>query len=102
MVLHKEGKMLYEGVKTLVVENLEMLANSKVVPLFPTRGINDSMQQSQEEDIFLKAVKGIWDEHTANMTRVGQILKYMVRIYHHCRHPRHPHLQIKGPGVRQI
>lgn len=80
MVLHKEGKMLYDGVKKLVVENLDMLAKDKVIPVFPTRGINDAMQQSQEEDIFLKALRSIWDEHTANMTRLGQILKYMVRV----------------------
>lgn len=79
MVLYKEGKMLYEGVKKLVAENLDILARDKVIPAFPTRAISDPIHQTQEEDVFLKALRSIWDDHTGNMTKLGQILKYMVR-----------------------
>jgi cullin 3 len=78
MVLAKEGRMLYDGTTKLIVENLETLAKERLVPTFPTRSGADPMQQIQEEDIFLKAVKGVWDDHIANMTRISQILKYMV------------------------
>ncbi|KAG5638768.1 pre-tRNA nuclear export protein [Sphagnurus paluster] len=81
MVLHKEGKMLYEGVKKLVAENLDMLAKDKVIPVFPTGGNSDPMHRSQEADIFLKALRGIWDDHTSNMSKLGQILKYMDRVH---------------------
>lgn len=79
MVLNKEGKMLYEGVKTLVAENLDQLAKEKIIPVFPTGSNDDPMHQSQESDVFLKALRSIWDDHTRNMAKLGQILKYMVR-----------------------
>jgi hypothetical protein len=78
MVLHKEGKMLYDGVNTLVAENLDRLAKEKVIPVFPTGGVDDPMHQIQEGEFLLKGLKGIWDDHSANMVRLGQILKYMV------------------------
>ncbi|KAG6908334.1 hypothetical protein DXG01_005245 [Tephrocybe rancida] len=81
MVLHKEGKMLYEGVKKLVVENLEQLASEKIIPVFPTGGNSDPMHRSQESDIFLKAVRNVWDDHIGNMVKLGQILKYMDRVH---------------------
>ncbi|KAG6879880.1 pre-tRNA nuclear export protein [Termitomyces sp. T32_za158] len=77
MVLHKEGKMLYEGVKKLVAENLDQLAKEKITPVFPTGSNDDPMHQSQESDVFLKALRSIWDDHTRNMGKLGQILKYM-------------------------
>ncbi|KAF5382100.1 hypothetical protein D9615_004330 [Tricholomella constricta] len=81
MVLHREGKMLYEGVKKLVAENLDALANEKVIPVFPTGGNTDPMHRSQEADIFLKALRSIWDDHMGNMVKLGQILKYMDRVH---------------------
>ncbi|RDB26053.1 Cullin-3 [Hypsizygus marmoreus] len=81
MVLHKEGRMLYEGVKKLVAENLDMMAREKVIPAFPTGSINDPMHESQEGDIFLKALRGVWDDHVSNMIKLGQILKYMDRVH---------------------
>lgn len=78
MVLHKQGEMLYRGVNQLVAENLDHLANSQVVPAFPS-GASDGTMQSQEAEMLLKALRNIWDDHTSNMIRLGQILKYMVR-----------------------
>jgi len=39
------------------------------------------MHRSQEADIFLKALRSIWDDHMGNMAKLGQILKYMDRVH---------------------
>ncbi|KAJ7364027.1 Cullin-domain-containing protein [Mycena albidolilacea] len=80
MVLHKQGAMLYNGVNQLVAENLDHLANTQVLPTFPS-GSSDETVQSQEAEMLLKALRNIWDDHTSNMVRLGQILKYMDRVY---------------------
>ncbi|KAJ7170656.1 Cullin-domain-containing protein [Mycena crocata] len=80
MVLHKQGEMLYKGVNQLVAENVDHLANTQVIPLFPS-GASDETVQSQEAEMLLKALRNIWDDHTSNMVRLGQILKYMDRVY---------------------
>jgi cullin 3 len=78
MVLLKNGEMLYNGVKKLVAENLDKLAKEEIVPVFPAGG-SDPVQQSQEAEMLLKALRHIWDDHLANMLKLSQILKYMVR-----------------------
>jgi cullin 3 len=82
MVLHKEGKMLYDGVNKLVAENLDKLAKDEIIPTFPAGGSNDPMHQSQEGDLLLKALRSTWDDHTGNMTKLGQLLKYMVTSHY--------------------
>src|SRR5437879_4366478 len=37
MVLHKHGDMLYKGVRSLVMENLDNLDRDQIIPAFPTR-----------------------------------------------------------------
>ncbi|KAF9003928.1 Cullin [Cyathus striatus] len=81
MVLHKEGEMLYKGVVGLVAENLEKLAKEQIIPTFPSGGINDPIQRSQAGELLLKAVRNVWDDHTSSMIKLGQILKYMDRVY---------------------
>lgn len=78
MVLHKEGKMLYDGVNKLVAENLDTLAEDRIIPTFPTGGSSDPGHQSQEGDVLLKALRSTWEDHIGNMTKLGQLLKYMV------------------------
>ncbi|KAK7033117.1 CULLIN-2 domain-containing protein [Favolaschia claudopus] len=80
MVLHKQGEKLYNGVTQLVAENLDHLATIHVAPTFPS-GSSDQTVQSQEAEMLLKALRYIWDDHTSNMVRLGQILKYMDRVY---------------------
>ena len=80
MVLHRNGEMLYEGVCALVAENLADLARNEVVPAFPTSGSDDRMQQTQEGEMLLKALRRIWDDHTGSMSKLRDILKYMVRF----------------------
>ena len=77
MVLYKSGDQLYNGVKQLVIENLEFLANTIIIPAF-TSATSDPAMQNTEEELLLKALRRVWDDHTSNMHRLGQILKYMV------------------------
>ncbi|KAL1732356.1 Cullin [Schizophyllum commune] len=81
MVLLRHGEKLYNGVKQLVAENLETLAKERIIPVFPTGMVKDGPQLSQESEILLKALKSVWDDHTSNMTRLGQILQYMDRVH---------------------
>ncbi|TFK40341.1 Cullin [Crucibulum laeve] len=94
MVLNRQGEMLYKGVNTLVAENLDKLAEEQMVPVFPAGGINDPMQQSQEGELLLKALRGVWDDHISNMVKLGQILKYMDRVY--TKSANVPEIQVKG------
>ena len=79
MVLNKHGETLYNGVKKLVIENLESMANERIIPYFPS-GTDDPMVHSTEVSLLLDKVKKVWEEHNKNMVRLGQILKYMVRF----------------------
>lgn len=77
MVLNKHGATLYQGVSKLVAEHLETLAATDIIPTFPT-STADTTMQSTEEELLLKAIKKVWDDHSSSMFRLGQILKYMV------------------------
>ncbi|KAF5377370.1 hypothetical protein D9757_008038 [Collybiopsis confluens] len=82
LVLYKSGDILYRGMKQLVAENLDKLAVEQIQSAFPaTAQGGDPMQRSQENELLLKALKNVWDDHTSNMTKLGQILKYMDRMY---------------------
>ncbi|KAJ3787004.1 Cullin-domain-containing protein [Lentinula aff. detonsa] len=81
LVLYNNGEILYRGMKRIVAENLDKLAKEQIVSAFPTTSTSDLMQRSQENELLLKALKNVWDDHTSNMTKLGQILKYMDRIY---------------------
>ncbi|KAF8632266.1 hypothetical protein AX15_002011 [Amanita polypyramis BW_CC] len=81
LVLYRHGETLYNGVKTLVIENLEGLANERITPVFPNASSQDLMQRSQEAELLCKAVAGVHTDHCSNMMKLGQILKYMDRVY---------------------
>ncbi|KAG2017666.1 ubiquitin ligase SCF complex subunit Cullin [Coprinopsis cinerea AmutBmut pab1-1] len=81
MVLYKEGDMLYRGVCNLIASNLDQLAEQHIIPRFPAGSINDRLQRSQAGELLLKALREVWDDHVSNMTKLGQLLKYMDRIY---------------------
>lgn len=72
--------MLYKGVCQLVAENLDNLSKAEVIPTFPTGGSDDRMQQAQEGETLLKALRRIWDDHVGSMSKLRDILKYMVCI----------------------
>jgi cullin 3 len=77
MVLHKSGAKLYSGVSQLVSENLEKLAKEEIIPVFPSAG-SEMLQQCQEGELLLKAMRSVWENHSGNMVKLSQILKYMV------------------------
>jgi cullin 3 len=79
MVLYRSGEMLYKGVCALVTENIDHLANTRIVPAFPKGTGNDPIQDGQEGETLLKAIRSVWDEHTSNMSKLRDILRYMVR-----------------------
>ncbi|KII89964.1 hypothetical protein PLICRDRAFT_572234 [Plicaturopsis crispa FD-325 SS-3] len=81
MVLFKEGEMLYKGVSRLVAENIDALAQARIVPAFPAGSKDDPVQQSQEAEGLLKALRSVWDEHIGHMEKLRDILKYMDRVY---------------------
>ncbi|WVQ94930.1 hypothetical protein IAU59_002016 [Kwoniella sp. CBS 9459] len=91
MVLYKHGDQLYNGVKALVAEHLDHLAEEKIVPTFPrsggTRGAGklgggaEAIERAMEGDRFLKAVKGAWEDHTGSMRKIKDVLRYMDKGY---------------------
>jgi cullin 3 len=42
------------------------------------KGSAQAVERAIEGDVFLKSVKGVWEDHTASMRKVRDILKYMV------------------------
>ncbi|TCD68497.1 cullin-3 [Steccherinum ochraceum] len=81
MVLYKNGHMLYEGTCGLVVENLEKLAANDLIPTFPSGSNDDPIQRSQEGETFLKALRKLWEDHTAGLYKLKDVLNYMDRVY---------------------
>ena len=79
MVLYKHGDKLYRGSTQLVAQNLEKLAKEYIVPTFPTGVSDDPVQRSQEGEMLLKALKKVWDDHTSSLSKLRDVLKYMVR-----------------------
>ncbi|OWZ38177.1 Cullin 3 [Cryptococcus neoformans c8] len=91
LVLFKHGDQLYSGVQTLIVQHLDRLAEEKIVPTFPrsggTRGAGklgggaEAIERATEGDRFLKAVKGVWEDHTGSMRKLKDVLKYMDKVH---------------------
>lgn len=81
MVLHRNGEKLYNGVCQLVAENLAELAKNYIFSAFPTGGSDDRMQQTQEGETMLKALRRVWDDHTGSMAKLRDILRYMVFFF---------------------
>lgn len=85
MVSQKQGKALYEGTKALVAQNLDKLAKLHIVPTFPMNSATTSageegnaIQDTTEGEQLLKAFRFVWDDHTSSMSKLRDILKYMV------------------------
>ncbi len=80
MVLHKQGSVLYEGVKELLTENLDKFAKEVIVPSFPSSNEGDPVQQIQEGEMLLKAFRKVWNDHKMGLEKLRDLLKYMVRV----------------------
>lgn len=81
LVLHKQGDLLYNGVNKLVAEDVDRLADNDVKPAFPAFVGADMAHKNQEVERFLKAFKRVWDVHVRNMSKLRDILKYMVGLF---------------------
>ena len=64
-----------------------MLAKEEIAPAFPAGGSEDPMHQSQEGDALLRAMRKVWEDHTGNMQKLSQVLRYMVRVFLACESP---------------
>jgi cullin 3 len=78
MVLYKHGDVLYKGTLQLIAENLDQLARQDIVPSFPSATSEDLTQRSQEAEVLLKSVRKVWEDHTSSLSRLRDVLKYMV------------------------
>lgn len=89
--MYTEGEQLYSGVKTIVAEYLDRLAEERIVPAFPrtsgTAGTSalgggaEAVERAVEGDRFLRAVRSVWDDHVGAMVKIKAILGYLVS---HC------------------
>jgi hypothetical protein len=80
MVSSKQGRTLYEGTKALIVENLDKLAKAHIVATFPVGAVDDAVKVGTQGEQLLKAFRTVWDDHTSSMSKIRDILKYMVRL----------------------
>ncbi|KAF9244461.1 Cullin repeat-like-containing domain protein [Melanogaster broomeanus] len=81
MILFKSGPMLYEGVCQLIADNLDRLAKEDIIPTLPNGGSNDPLEQGQEAELLLRALRRVWDDHTGGLLKMQEIVKYMDRAY---------------------
>ncbi|EIM90785.1 Cullin-domain-containing protein [Stereum hirsutum FP-91666 SS1] len=81
MVVNKQGEMLYNGVLSLITENLGSLAEQFIYPAYPTAVDGDPVTESQENERLLKALTKVWEDHTSSTQKLSHILKYMDRVH---------------------
>jgi cullin 3 len=80
LVVSKNGAMLYDGLTSLVTQNLNTLAKEKLVPEFPRATLDgrDTVEICQEGETFIKAFREVWDDHDSSMSKISDLVKYMV------------------------
>ncbi|SGY16546.1 BQ5605_C012g06903 [Microbotryum silenes-dioicae] len=83
LVLHKQGHTLYNSVANLISSHLESQTIERIVPKFPPT-LDQSGASSQGNfsaasaaQVFLDAVKDVWDDHMASMSKLRDVFKYM-------------------------
>lgn len=81
MVLGKQSEKLYEGVKVLIIENLQKMVKEKLIPAFPTGVRSDMISRAKEGEELLKAFRCVWDDHESGLCKLRDILKYLVRVF---------------------
>lgn len=92
LVLHKQGNTLYQGLIKLIEDHLQQETKDKIGPAFPSsslvggsstqaaRDVNSTSGEAsaQQGETFLTAVKQVWDDHLVCMSKLKDVLKYMV------------------------
>lgn len=73
--------MLYDGLTGLITQNLNTLTKEKLVPEFPRATLDgrDTVEICQEGEAFIRAFREVWDDHESSMSKISDLVKYMVR-----------------------
>lgn len=79
MVLQKRADTLYNGVKGVISEHLELVAETEVVPAFVKTAGTNARTSADAGTSFLMTLKRVWNDHTTSMLMIRDILMYMVR-----------------------
>jgi cullin 3 len=78
MVLQKRADTLYNGVKEVISDHLELVAETEVVPAFVKTTDNNARMSADAGTSFLMTLKRVWNDHTTSMIMIRDILMYMV------------------------
>ncbi|GAA5916504.1 cullin family protein [Sporobolomyces salmoneus] len=105
LVLHKKGHLLYNAVAELIASHLESETKTKIVPTFPHAasasigisgsstvggasgssgggvGANEDVSRAAEGQLFLDRLRDVWDDHTACMSKLKDVLKYLDKFW---------------------
>ncbi|GAA5912517.1 hypothetical protein JCM6882_004789, partial [Rhodosporidiobolus microsporus] len=99
LVLHKKGHLLYNAVAELISAHLEKETAAKIVPTFPHgasavasgsgstqasgSGVSatENVAQAQAGQLFLDTLKDVWADHTACMSKLRDVLKYLDKVW---------------------
>lgn len=101
-----QGHLLYNAVAELIANHLESETKSKIVPAFPhsssvtsssaaaaiagsstgggpsgsggVAGTNEDVSRAAEGQLFLDRLRDVWEDHTACMSKLKDVLKYLV------------------------
>lgn len=87
LVLYKQGHTLYNSVADLISAHLERETARAIVPSFPPSsslpsGSGSNIASAAAGQLFLENVRDVWDDHVACMSKLRDVLKYMVRQVH--------------------
>jgi len=100
-----QGHLLYNAVAELIANHLEAETKTKIVPTFPhsssvssasaaiagsstsggasgsggVAGANEDVSRAAEGQLFLDRLRDVWEDHTACMSKLKDVLKYLVR-----------------------
>ncbi|BGP14809.1 hypothetical protein JCM10213v2_002764 [Rhodosporidiobolus nylandii] len=100
LVLHKKGHLLYNAVADLISSHLQAETKAKIVPVFPhaassvasgsgagaasgtsSVGATENVSQAAAGQLFLDTVKDVWADHTACMSKLRDVLKYLDKVW---------------------
>jgi cullin 3 len=87
LVLHKEGKRLYQAAKEVVEAHLETVAAGDVHSAWQELVSAPGTRDYQKQDAgvrFLKVVRDAWEEHTLCMKMIRDVLSYLVSSFNVC------------------
>ncbi|GAA6008585.1 hypothetical protein JCM10207_007167 [Rhodosporidiobolus poonsookiae] len=97
LVLHKKGHLLYSAIGELISAHLEKETAAKIVPVFPKGAsavasasgtqsgssvvATENVAQAAAGQLFLDTLRSVWDDHTACMSKLRDVLKYLDKVW---------------------